>query len=38
MTGEQLATIADLEITVEAHAIQAAGFADADEAWAAFSK
>lgn len=38
MTGEQLATIADLEISVEAHAIQAAGFADADEAWAAFSK
>lgn len=38
MTGEQLATIADLEITVEAHAIQAAGFDTADEAWAAFSK
>ena len=38
MTGEQLATIADLEITVEAHAIQATGFANADEAWAAFSK
>ena len=38
MTGEQLETIADLEITVEAHAIQAAGFANADEAWAAFSK
>lgn len=38
MTGDQLATIADLEITVEAHAIQAAGFATADEAWAAFSK
>lgn len=38
MTGEQLATIADLKITVEAHAIQAAGFANADEAWAAFSK
>ena len=38
MTGEQLATIADLKITVEAHAIQATGFADADEAWTAFSK
>ena len=38
MTGDQLATIADLEITVEAHAIQATGFANADEAWAAFSK
>ena len=38
MTGEQMATIADLEITVEAHAIQAIGFADADKAWAAFSK
>lgn len=38
MTGEQLATIADLEITVEAHAIQATGFDNADEAWAAFSK
>lgn len=38
MTGEQLATIADLEITVEAHAIQATGFDTADEAWAAFSK
>ena len=38
MTGDQLATIADLEISVEAHAIQAAGFDNADEAWAAFSK
>lgn len=38
MTGEQLATIADLEISVEAHAIQVTGFANADEAWAAFSK
>lgn len=38
MTGAQLETIADLEISVEAHAIQAAGFANADEAWAAFSK
>ena len=38
MTGDELAKIADLEISVEAHAIQAVGFADADEAWAAFSK
>ena len=38
MTGEQLATIADLKITVEAHAIQATGFDTADEAWTAFSK
>lgn len=38
MTGAQLETIADLEISVEAHAIQAAGFNTADEAWAAFSK
>ena len=38
MTGAQLETIADLEISVEAHAIQATGFANADEAWAAFSK
>ena len=38
MTGEQLAAIADLKITVEAHAIQATGFANADEAWTAFSK
>ena len=38
LTGAQLATIADLEITAEAHAIQAAGFDDADAAWAAFSK
>ena len=38
LTGEQLATIADMTITVEAHAIQATGFADADEAWASFSK
>lgn len=38
LTGEQLATIATLNITIEAHAIQASGFANADEAWAAFSK
>lgn len=38
LNGDQLASIAKLSITVEAHAIQAAGFADADEAWGAFSK
>ncbi len=38
ITKEQLATIADLKIEVEAHAIQADGFADADKAWAAFKK
>lgn len=36
MTGEQLATIADLEIRVEGHAIQTLGFDNADAAWAAF--
>ena len=36
VTGEQLATIFDLEIKVEGHAIQSATFASADEAWAAF--
>ena len=38
ISGAQLASIADFKITVEAHAIQAVGFADADEAWEAFSK
>lgn len=36
VTGDQLATIAALEIDVEGHAIQAATFADADAAWDAF--
>ena len=36
--GTQLATIADLEIKVEGHAIQAATFADADAAWVAFGQ
>lgn len=36
MTGEQLATIADLEIRVEGHAIQTATFDSAAEAWVAF--
>lgn len=38
VTGEQLATIRNLEISVEAHAIQAMGFANAEAAWAAFTK
>ncbi len=38
ITGEQLASIANLEITIHGHAIQAAGFADADAAWAAFEE
>lgn len=38
LNGDQLASIANLKITVEAHAIQASGFATADEAWRAFSK
>lgn len=38
VTGDELATIADLEISVEGHAIQAIGFADADAAWAVFTK
>lgn len=36
MTGEQLATIADLEIRVEGHAIQTLSFETDDAAWAAF--
>lgn len=36
MTGEQLATIADLEIRVEGHAIQTLGFESEDAAWTAF--
>ena len=37
-TGEQLAALTpdDLKITVDAYAVQAASFADADAAWAAF--
>ncbi len=34
--GDQLAKLKDLKITVVAEAIQADGFDDADEAWAAF--
>ena len=36
ITGVELATISDLVISVEGHAIQAATFADADAAWDAF--
>lgn len=36
MSGDELEDIANLEITVVGHAIQAATFADADEAWEAF--
>lgn len=36
ITGEQLATIADMTITVMGHAIQSTGFAGVDAAWAAF--
>ena len=38
VTAEQLKTISDLKITVVAHAIQADGFDDADDAWAAFAE
>lgn len=37
VTKEQLATIEGMTITVNAYAIQADGFADADAAWAAFN-
>lgn len=36
ITNEQLATIKGMTITVNAYAIQADGFADAEAAWAAF--
>lgn len=36
ITKEQLATIANMTITVNAYAIQADGFANAEAAWAAF--
>lgn len=38
ITKEQLATIEGMTITVNAYAIQADGFADAEAAWAAFNK
>ena len=37
ITGEQLETIEGMTITVNAYAIQADGFADAEAAWAAFT-
>lgn len=37
ITKEQLATIKDMTITVNAYAIQADGFANAEAAWAAFN-
>lgn len=35
--NDSLAAIADMTIVVEAHAIQAAGFADAEDAWGAWT-
>ena len=37
VTGDQLAELDDFEINIEADAIQADGFANADAAWAAFA-
>ncbi len=36
ITGDELATLADLEVVVNGHAIQTYSFANADEAWTAF--
>lgn len=38
LSGEELALIADMRIVVNGHAIQAAGFQDADAAWAGFAE
>ena len=38
ITGKELKTLQDLTITVYGHAIQAAGFEDEDDAWAAFDQ
>lgn len=38
LNGTQLATLTGLTLTVEAHAIQASGFDNADSAWAAFAQ
>lgn len=35
--NDSLAAIADMTIVVEAHAMQAAGFADAEAAWGAWT-
>lgn len=37
VTNEEIAHLADMNITVEAHAIQATGFDNADAAWIAFN-
>lgn len=37
MTNEEIANLQGMEILVEAHAIQATGFENADAAWAAFA-
>lgn len=37
INNEELAKLANLSIAVEAHAIQAAGFADAEDAWGAWT-
>ncbi len=36
VTGDELATLADMQILINGHAIQSLSFADADAAWAAF--
>lgn len=38
ISGEELKTISNLKITVMGHAIQKAGFSDADKAWSAFEQ
>lgn len=38
ITGEELTTIANLEMDVEGHAIQVTGFENADKAWESFSR
>lgn len=38
LTGAQLQTIQDMELRVVGHAVQAAGFGTADDAWAAFAE
>lgn len=38
VTGEELATIANLEMDIEGHAIQRTGFKNAEKAWESFSK
>lgn len=38
VTNDEIAKLASMTINIEAHAIQAAGFADANAAWAAFAE